>query len=165
MGVYRCLRWKCWTLRPKFCLWLKITFFLSLNHLQIVHQMIGGGFTFWLGGKKNLHTRHKYFFEISIPRAKQTWEFPRDVMTKHETQALKQGRVGSNPGNQTSSTKIGGERYIGENPSELLRNFGCSEIWENCSRRHRNFAAFLTSFCFPILKQQWRDGGVIGSDR
>ena len=122
----------------------------SSNDWRWVHLLV------W--GQKNLHTRHKYFFEISIPRAKQTWEFPRDVMTKHETQALKQGRVGSNPGNQTSSTKIGGERYIGENPSELLRNFGCSEIWENCSRRHRNFAAFLTSFCFPILKQQWRDG-------
>lgn len=27
-------------------------FFLSLNHLQFFHQMIGGGFTFWFGGKK-----------------------------------------------------------------------------------------------------------------
>ena len=26
--------------------------FFSLNHLQNFHQMIGGGFTFWFGGKK-----------------------------------------------------------------------------------------------------------------
>ena len=123
----------------------------SSNDWRWVHLLV------W--GQKNLYTRHKYFFESSIPRAKKNWEM--SWQNLHETQALKQGRMGSNPGSQTSSTKIGGERYIGEIPLNCCKISDVRRFGKIVPGGTEIFAAFLTSF----VSRHWSNSGGMASDR
>ena len=116
------------------------------------------GSPFGLGAKKLIYQAQILFWKFN-PKGKKSWEM--SWQNLHETQALKQGRMGSNPGNQTSSTKIGGERYIGEIPLNCCKISDVRRFGKIVPGGTEIFAAFLTSF----VSRHWSNSGGMASDR
>lgn len=161
MGVYRCIHWKCWTLRPKFCLWLKIIFFYPWIISKFFIKWFEVGSPFGLGAKQLVYQAQILFW---FQGQEKSWEFPRDVMTK----------LAWNPSLEASTagwvpilvTKHLRQKSAGRDILEKIP-LNCCEISD--VRRFGKFApsgteifaALLTSF----VSLYWSNSGGMASDR